>query len=220
MIVITGFAPFGDLPDNPSRTCARMAVSYLNAEGIDAAFVEVPVEFDSAFPTVQNVVLDHRLRAGDGLVCVGVAANRRVISLETTAKNIIDARIPDNAGKQPRDSKIDPEGPDTLATRLPVEAALKAMQGAGIKADFSSDAGEYVCNCLFYESVNDREMKAHGVQVGFVHVPLEEAVSLADQTKALVILAREIGKEARRKQRLQPELPPRPASGLATKHAA
>lgn len=205
MIIITGFAPFGNLPDNPSRTCARMAVSLLNAEGIDAAFVEVPVEFDGAFPTVQNVVRDHKLAAGDGLICVGVAANRRSVSLETTAKNIIDARIPDNAGKQPRDTKIAPDGPDTIPTRLPVKAALEQIKKSGIKVDFSDDAGEYVCNCLFYEIVHDADMKNHGVLTGFVHVPLEEAVGIDDQTNALIILAKEIEKEAHRKHRLPAE---------------
>lgn len=202
MIIITGFAPFGNLPDNPSRTCARMAVSLLNAEGIDAAFVEVPVEFDGAFPTVENVVRDHKLAAGDGLICVGVAANRKSVSLETTAKNIIDARIPDNAGKQPRDTKIAPDGPDTIPTRLPVKTAIEQIKNAGIKVEFSDDAGEYVCNCLFYQIVNDADMKNHGVVTGFVHVPLEEAVKIDDQTNALIILAKEIEKEAHKKHRL------------------
>lgn len=211
MIIITGFAPFGNLPDNPSRTCARMAVSLLNAEGIDAAFVEVPVEFEGAFPTVQNVVRDHKLGAGDGLICVGVAANRRSVSLETTAKNIVDARIPDNAGKQPRNTEIIPGGPETLETRLPVKTAIEQIKKAGIKVDFSHDAGEYVCNCLFYEIAYDPDMKNHGVLTGFVHVPLETAVSIDDQTNALVILAREIEAEAKRKHRLPAE--PQGANG-------
>lgn len=125
-ILITGFEPFGGDSENPSRLSARAAVALLSADGHEAHFLEVPCVFATAAPTVQAEA--ERVGA-EIIICVGLAARRKTISLEDTAKNIIDARIPDNAGGQPRDSEVVRGGKATLATRLPVEKAREAIAG-------------------------------------------------------------------------------------------
>lgn len=131
-ILITGFEPFGGDPENPARLSARAAVALLKAEGHDAHFLEVPCVFATAAPTVEA---EAKRLGADVVVCAGLAARRTEISLETTAKNIIDARIPDNAGDQPRDVEVVVGGAKTLGTRLAVEKAKEAIEAVGGQGD-------------------------------------------------------------------------------------
>lgn len=201
-ILITGFEPFGGDPENPSRLSARAAVALLKADGHDAHFLEVPCVFATAFPTVES----EAARVGAEIVITaGLAARRKRVSLESTAKNIIDARIPDNAGGQPRGVPVVPGGPKTLSTRLPIERAAEAIAAfdpeedadsgdgrtamrRGIPVEISGDAGEYVCNALMYASLAGLP---EDMSVGFVHVPLFGEVGLEAQAAALAIVAKE-----------------------------
>jgi pyroglutamyl-peptidase len=205
-ILITGFEPFDNDPENPSRLSARAAVALLKAEGHDAHFLEVPCVFATAFPTVKAEA--DRVGA-EIVITAGLAARRRAVSLESTAKNIIDARIPDNAGGQPRGVPVVPGGPKTLSTRLPIVRAVeaiiafdpadgdssddehdhqKAFRPGHIPVEISKDAGEYVCNALMYASLAGFP---EDMSVGFVHVPLFNAVALEEQAAALAIVAKE-----------------------------
>ncbi|GMK55957.1 hypothetical protein CspeluHIS016_0210130 [Cutaneotrichosporon spelunceum] len=197
-ILITGFEPFGGDSENPSRLSARAAVAILRAEGHDAHFLEVPCVFTTAFPTVEA---EARRVGAKIVITTGLAARRKAMSLESTAKNIIDARIPDNAGGQPRNVPVVPGGPKTLPTRLPIERAAEAIKALDpadfgmdeqdlrhIPVQISNDAGEYVCNTLMYASLAGLP---DDVSVGFVHVPLFRAVGLEEQSIALAIVAKE-----------------------------
>lgn len=124
-ILITGFEPFGGDAENPARLAARAAVSILKSEGHDAHFLEVPCVFATAAPTVEA---EAKRVGAEIVICAGLAARRKAISLEDTAKNIMDARIPDNAGGQPRGQEVVQGGKAILGTRLPVEKAREAIQ--------------------------------------------------------------------------------------------
>ena len=62
------------------------------------------------------------------MVCVGLAASRRAISLERIAVNLDDARIPDNAGRQPIDVPVVRAGPAAYFSTLPVKAIRAAIE--------------------------------------------------------------------------------------------
>ena len=59
------------------------------------------------------------------------------------AINVDDARIPDNAGHQPVDTPIVPNGPVAYWTKLPIKRIVSALQQAGIPASVSNSAGTY-----------------------------------------------------------------------------
>ncbi|BEI85904.1 hypothetical protein CcaverHIS002_0601910 [Cutaneotrichosporon cavernicola] len=161
-ILITGFEPFGGDSENPSRLSARAAVALLKADGHDAHFLEVPCVFATAFPTVEA---EAKRVGAEIVIAAGLAAGRRVISLESTAKNIIDARIPDNAGGQPRDVPVVPGGPKTLPTRLPIARAAEAIKA--------------------FEPADEPDFKPIPVAIS------DDAVGLEEQAIALAIVAKE-----------------------------
>src|SRR3954466_1794188 len=126
-VLMTGFAPFGGEPVNPSW----QAVSLLGARRDDIAAVELPCEFAASLPALRRAVEEHRPSL---VVCVGQAGGRLDVTPERVAVNLIDARIPDNAGEQPVDVPVVPDGPAAYFTTLPVKACVAAIRASGVPA--------------------------------------------------------------------------------------
>ena len=162
-VLVTGFAPFGGEPVNPSW----QAVSLLGARRDDIAAVELPCEFAASLPALRAAVAEHRPSL---VVCVGQAGGRLDVTPERVAVNLIDARIPDNAGEQPVDVPVVPDGPAAYFTTLPVKACVAAIRAAGVPASVSHTAGTYVCNQVFYGLMHLLSTMPD-VRGGFVHVP-------------------------------------------------
>ena len=142
-ILITAFEPFGGETINP----ALEAVSRLPERIGDAGIVtlRLPVVFGESAEALREAVRRERPEA---VICVGQAGGRAGISIERVAINVEDARIPDNAGDQPRDRTIVPDGPAAYFSTLPIREMEKAVRDAGIPAAVSNSAGTYVCNSI------------------------------------------------------------------------
>ena len=170
-VLLTGFSPFAGETVNPSW----QAVRALNDEVIEGCRVvarELPTEFEGALRELRKMWRGTKPCIA---IAVGLAGGRKGISLERVAINVIDARIPDNAGNQPIDVPVVRGGPAAYFSTLPIKAALAALQSAGIDAHVSQTAGTYVCNHVFYALMHAARRK--NIRAGFVHVPylLEQA---------------------------------------------
>ena len=125
-------------------------------------------------PCVFGTAIDEITRIIDELkpelvIAVGQAGGRADISVERVAINVNDARIPDNAGTQPVDEPIEPQGPAAYFATLPVKAMVAGIREAGIPASVSQTAGTYVCNNVMYGLLHHlRRRKTRG---GFIHIP-------------------------------------------------
>lgn len=165
-VLLTGFEPFGGESSNPSWEAA----SALDGERIAGHRVVarwLPVEFDRSLQALQSAIAQLQPAL---VLCVGQAGGRAQLSLERVAINVDDARIADNAGAQPIDVPIAPDGPAAYFTTLPIKAMLAALRDAGIPAEVSQTAGTYVCNHVFYGLMHALR-EASGVRAGFIHIP-------------------------------------------------
>lgn len=167
MILLTGFEPFGEDTVNPSWLAAQRAGEILTSEGIAVQIVELPCVFGESARVLTDAIT--RLNP-DIVVSTGLAGGRGRLSLERVAINCDDARIPDNKGQRPIDQEIIPGGPAAYFSSLPIKAALRNLQIAGITGEVSQSAGTYVCNHLFYALMHSLASKP-GICGGFVHVP-------------------------------------------------
>ena len=169
-VLLTGFAPFGGESTNPSWE----AVQALEGEIVAGHRIVarcLPVEFDASLHALRQA-LDELAPAL--VICVGQAGGRAQISLERVAINVIDARIPDNAGLQPIDEPVAAEGPAAYFTGLPIKAMLAALRNAGFPVEISQTAGTYVCNHVFYGLMHALHGMP-GARGGFVHIPYSPA---------------------------------------------
>ena len=194
MILLTGFEPFGGESTNPSWDAAQEAVGLLREAGYDATAVEVPCEFGRSVDALRSAVDEVQ---PDIVLCVGQAGGREHVSLERVAINVDDARIPDNAGKQPIDEPIVADGPAAYFSTLPIKACREAVEQQGVPVEVSQTAGTYVCNHIFYGLMRLLE-NLDGVRGGFVHVPFspDQAVehgapglSIGSMARALATVA-------------------------------
>ena len=86
-----------------------------------------------------------------------------------------DARIPDNAGRQPIDEPVWPGAPAAYFSSLPIKAIVQALRSQGLPASVSNTAGTFVCNHTFFTLMHLLHTGAAGTppgaRGGFVHVP-------------------------------------------------
>jgi pyroglutamyl-peptidase len=193
-VLLTGFAPFGGETVNPSWQAVR-ALDGRMIEGHRIVAVELPCEFDASLPALWKALRKTEPRVA---IAVGLAGGREGVSLERVAVNLIDARIPDNAGAQPVDVPVLRGGHAAFFATLPVKASLLALHEAGIPAHLSQSAGTYVCNQVFYALMHALRRRRN-TRAGFVHVPWSPGQAAAhrqpgmplDQvTRALEIIVR------------------------------
>ena len=162
--MLTGFEPFGGDDTNPSWDAVRR----VTPDGYELTTAELPCEFGASVAALRELVVRH---SPDVVVCAGLAGGRDAVTLERVAVNLDDARIPDNAGRQPIDVPVVEGGPAAYFTTLPVKACVSALHGADIPAAVSHTAGTFVCNHVFYGLLHLIATEFPEVRGGFVHVP-------------------------------------------------
>ncbi|MFN3297793.1 pyroglutamyl-peptidase I [Caldimonas sp.] len=184
-ILLTGFEPFGGDIMNPSQALAEA----LHGQCVDGAPVTglvLPCVFDAALDMLHQALEVHRPTL---VLALGQAGGRADLSLERVAINVNDARIPDNAGRQPIDTPVVPGGPAAYFSTLPIKAIVAELHAAGLPASVSQTAGTFVCNHVFYglmHALATRHPRARG---GFMHVPLlpGQAACLAQPTASMAL---------------------------------
>ena len=165
-ILVTGFEPFGGQSLNPSWEVAR-ALHGLQLQGARVVAVQLPCVFAQALPALQQALAQH---TPDIVLALGQAEGRCDLSVERIAINVMDARIPDNAGAQPIDVPVIAGGPASYFSTLPIKSLVAGLRAAGFPASVSQTAGTFVCNQVFYAL--QHTLAGQGVHSGFVHLPL------------------------------------------------
>nr|WP_145549519.1 pyroglutamyl-peptidase I [Variovorax boronicumulans] len=165
-VLVTGFEPFDNDPVNPSWEVAR-ALDGWACMGATVRAVQLPCVFGLAAERLDQALAQWQ----PGLVVgLGLAGGRTEWQPERVAINCDDARIADNAGRQPIDTPVVAGGPAAYFSSLPVKAIVQALRAAGLPASVSNTAGTFVCNHVFYALMH-RLTGRPGVRGGFVHVP-------------------------------------------------
>ena len=163
-LLITGFDPFGGESINPSWEAVRMLPEQIGEYKLTK--LQIPTEFERAAKMVLETA---EKEAPDVILCIGQAGGRSGVTPEVIGINLREARIPDNAGFQPQNEPVDPQGPAAYFSTVPVREMVESIRAAQIPAALSFSAGAFVCNDVLYSVLRDCEGK--GVRAGFVHVP-------------------------------------------------
>lgn len=169
---MTGFGPFGRITDNPSSKLAR---------SLDRPFQILEV----AFAGVDAFLAQLDPSSFDRWLMLGVAGKRHQVTPEVFARNFVGP-VPDVRGER-RLGDIEPGAPLLIQSTLWTADRLKPVLALAT-LHTSLDAGNYLCNYTYYRALRRFPEK----QIGFVHVPPEEALSLdhqRDVVQALIALA-------------------------------
>jgi pyroglutamyl-peptidase len=159
--LVTGFGPFRGVEENPSAWLA---------ENSGRHYAVIPVGYAAARAFVQG--FDHA--EFDRWVMLGVSGHASRMRLELYARNRVGDGD-DVEGTVLGPGPIDPNAPRVLGSTLWTEADLTGSESF----ELSADAGEYLCNYLYFLAL------ARSLTVGFVHVPPFATMTAERQEEAL-----------------------------------
>jgi phosphoglycolate phosphatase len=184
-VLLTAFEPFGGDTENASAlVCQRIPEETAHYQAVKKI---LPVEFKAGPEALRQAIEEVH---PDLILCLGQAGGRSQVTPEKVAINLMDGRIPDNAGFSPDEEPILPEGKTAYFTNTPIKQAVAAAREAGLPVAMSYTAGAYVCNTIFYTVMAeiDKTEECHPgsrMQGDFIHVPyLTEQKDLPEQVPA------------------------------------
>ena len=165
-ILVTGFGAFPGSPRNPTERMVQRLQrhsSRLARLGVDLYCAVLPVCYAELQGSLASLSTRYR---PDIVLHLGVAGRRRRVSVETRAINRASPLHPDASGRLPAQILM-PFSAQILPATYPGRRVLAALLQAGVAAEASRDAGDYVCNATLYQALATRLAP----QVGFIHVP-------------------------------------------------
>jgi pyroglutamyl-peptidase len=185
-LLLTGFEPFGGERINPSwEVAVRLDGRRFGDATVHA--LRLPVNCVHAAEALLTALNEMRPA---GVLGLGQAGGRPVLSLEKIAVNLFDER-PGRENDGGIDGKpVIADGPDAYFSRLPLKMLLEALRKRGVPATISLSAGVYVCNTVMYVALHAlREQLT--APVGFIHLPYEttQAIRRAAPSMPLDLMA-------------------------------
>ena len=165
-LLLTAFDPFGGDAVNPALEAVKLVADKIGR--FEIVKLEVPTVFRKSIERVAQVIEEEK---PDAVLCIGQAGGRFEITPERVAINIDDARIKDNEGNQPIDTKIFEDGENAYFTTLPIKAMVETIREANLPAAVSNTAGTFVCNHLMYGVLYTLAKNYPNIKGGFTHVP-------------------------------------------------
>ncbi|MGH8619361.1 MAG: pyroglutamyl-peptidase I [Burkholderiales bacterium] len=173
-LLVTAFEPFAGDTLNASQEAVQRLPSRIAGAGIVREIL--PTMFGRALESLAELIERER---PTHVVCVGEAGGRAELCVERIAINVDDARLRDNAGRQPVDTPVVAGGPAAYFSTLPIKAMAAAIRAAGLPAAVSNSAGTYVCNHVFYGLLHLAATRYPKLRAGFIHVPCLPAQAAA-----------------------------------------
>ncbi len=167
-LLLTGFGPFPGAPDNPTGPLIKALARRLRKEGVAVSthiFETVYESVDRDLPRLLKRVKP------DAMLMFGLAGKARGLRVETCARNRI-ARFPDASLAIPKSRIIDVDGERILPIRAPKVALLRAARSAALPARLSANAGDYLCNYLYWHALGATATRGGPSRAAFIHVPL------------------------------------------------
>ncbi|KAK9826010.1 hypothetical protein WJX74_005385 [Apatococcus lobatus] len=204
--MVTGFGKFAGVDANPTqelveRLLRDFAVN-AGSGGLKFACETLKVSartVDLWLPAAASQVTSHSERSAVIWLHFGVDSRADCFKLETTAYNDATFRQPDIDGWGPRGHTICEVLPHAaeLSTSLPTDILTERLASKGHRVCESGDAGRYVCNYLYFNSL--RQVQAACVSSPdrdwhalFVHMPPTSVCSMPEQYRFAQDLIHEI----------------------------
>lgn len=185
-VFISGFGPFGDHEINPTSllidALKNGEISYPDELLIEA--VTLPVSFEHSYDVLKKMSDSFN---PDVMIAMGLGPDREAIELELMAQNKIHAQIRDNLGEKPEHQVINPKGPSSYLSTLPLAGMEGILKKNGVPVKISNNAGTFVCNYIFYRMMEDNQETER--LCGFIHFPpFKEGLSVDAQKRALQLI--------------------------------
>src|SRR5688500_11512944 len=149
-ILITGVGPFPGVADNVSGRLALRLAEERAHTGCPIEAHILPTEWEEVARRFPALLEDLNPRL---VLHLGVARRARGFRIERRAENATEAKL-DASGRLPPSPTIYECGHAALTTRLPAAPLVQSLRDQGLPAAGSNHCGNYLCNFLFYRSLD------------------------------------------------------------------
>jgi pyroglutamyl-peptidase len=188
-VLVTGFEVFGDNSENPTEILVNRLKGNVEKKKFKGIHTRVlPVTHQAS--NIINSLLPNNY---EYVIQLGLHGLINDFALERIAINIDDFRIPDNSGVQTQDRPIDPKAPLAYMTPLPIYKIESALKDISLPCHISYSAGTYLCNHIYFTTLNFIHMHNLNTQAIFVHVPSRDHIDLDLQYAGLQTILRSLG---------------------------
>lgn len=169
-VLLTGFGPFPGALENPSAWLAETLASSplargpsvsLHAEVLPTEWAAVSSRAPRLLKTLKPQLILH----------FGLSRRTRGFRIERSAHNRILPRA-DASGALPTRGSVIPAGHDRLDSPFPADRLAAHLRQNGVAAAASRSAGRYLCNFLYYFSLDWARRQPTPCHAIFVHIPL------------------------------------------------
>ncbi len=190
VVLVTGFAPFGSYPVNPSELIAE-SLNGSSVAGATVVGIVLPVDYNGSVAVAVQAIEQYKPVL---VISCGLNARAHDIHVEKIGVNLRRYDLGDGHLSLPR--KIEQASPLFRSTTLPVAALVHTLRRANVSVQRSCFAGMYVCNNLFYMLLKTAYEQNDSVAVGFLHVPLldsqdPQGMPLNDMVDAITLVIQE-----------------------------
>jgi pyroglutamyl-peptidase len=167
-ILITGFSPFPGAPANPTAALAMRLARAGRRRGIDCVAHVFATTYAAVDRELPRLIAAHR---PDAILMLGLAARRRHVSIEVFARNRMSVWLPDAGGVVPPRAAIAAGASAATRGRAEFSRLLAAARATQVRTLLSRDAGNYLCNYVYWRALEAAATPAGPRRAVFIHVP-------------------------------------------------
>ncbi len=167
-VLVTGFGRFPGAGANPTTALAMRLARGGRRRGKDCVAHVFATTYAAVDRELPRLIAAHR---PDAIVMFGLAARRAHVSIEVFARNRMSTWFPDAGGTVPPRAAIVAGAGARMRGRAEFSRLLAAARAARVKTIISRDAGNYLCNYVYWRALEVATSPDGPRRVVFVHLP-------------------------------------------------
>jgi pyroglutamyl-peptidase len=167
-VLVTGFGRFPGAPVNPTAALATRVARAGRRRGVDCIAHVFATTYAAVDRELPALIAAHR---PDAIVMFGLAARRPHVSIEVFARNRMSTWFPDAGGGVSPRGTIAAGSPAATRGRVEFSRLLAAARATRVKTLLSRDAGNYLCNYVYWRALEAAALPKGPWRVVFIHVP-------------------------------------------------
>lgn len=178
-VLLTCFEPFDNREKNVSMEVTEVIIDNkdkLSNNGYSVDLIYLPVSWNNSFIKLKDIISEY-----DYILLCGEANGRKNVLMEYVAINLMHASIPDNDGLILENKKIS-ENQNAFFSNIDLFSLSKK-----INIGVSLTAGSYLCNYIYYKTLETIHMNKLDTKCMFIHFPVPYIELYKQSLKSIIL---------------------------------
>ncbi|PCJ18613.1 MAG: hypothetical protein COB02_10770 [Candidatus Cloacimonadota bacterium] len=176
-LLFTGFDDFEAMLNNPSGQLAHFLQDNIKeSKSLEIISLNLPVIYDKSFKFLKESIIKFK---PNFIIMFGAdsrpnSINKNLVRVEKKAQNEDNASIADASNDFRQGSKILSQYAfsEKLKTKVKALPLKKVLETSGVNVKTNTDAGRFVCNNLYFHTLNFITSENLNTEAVFIHIPI------------------------------------------------